>query len=156
MVNDKKVRSIIRFHYMWSGVSNYVRPDEMKYVHRAERADQYLALETLRAFVEGLVHRIVEPKEPDITRIRQYKNAVMQLMSLKYKRHRWGYKMFEAMTDEELRDWWVSYWEKQGLNSSILRELWDNLWLVLKRLGQHKYYLGRLVQIRRKYKAMWS
>lgn len=152
-ISVKASRASNRFTLMWVGASNYVKTEEMKDFRRCDRADQYMQLQVLRYFLESVVKEVLEPMGLPPTTLRQYKNALIQLLGLRYKRHRWGYKAFPTMTDDELKNWWVNYWVRQGLNANLLNILWDSLWSVLKEVGKQKLYLGKVIQERRKYLA---
>jgi len=151
---ENRVRRILR-QYTWNALSlaNYNKPIEQSSYRYSERADQWFALQELRYLIERIVDPIIRSRESNPFKIRMYKSAVLQLISAKAKRHKWGYKGFEAMSDEEFRSWWVDHWSSQGLNSRLLEEIYDRIkrwiqdWRLLKirlgsRLRERRYNLA--------------
>lgn len=154
-VLDKKIRGIrSRLPLTAFAYANYNKPEEMTSEHKSDRAHQYQYLMTLRRHIESIVERAIPPEESNPMKIRQYQNAVLQLISWKAKRHRWGYGGFEAMTEEQFKEFWLDYWSKQGLNTKILNNLYRGLekWLVDIRLM--KLNIGKKVQQVRKRLAL--
>jgi len=144
-----KVRSIIDRHTLTTfSYTLYQRPDELLHVEKSDRAEQYHGLFQIRRQVEDWVTARTESLRVDTNRIqlRAYKNACLQLIAWKAKRHRWGYEGFDAMTEEQLSDWWLQYWEKEGLNKRVLTELYEGMALWLKRVREDKQALGEKVK----------
>ena len=123
------------------GFLNYVRPDEMKTYQKCERADQYMSLQLIRYHLEGIVENLLKDEGITVIEMRQYKNAVNQLVALRTKRHRWGYKAFKNMDDQQLHDWWVNYWVRKGLNKTLLEKIWGVIGKWLPQIEQTKYNL---------------
>jgi hypothetical protein len=136
--------------------ANYNRPEEMIDHHRSERTAQYDLLMAQRRFLEDWVEKRIPPDEANPVRIRQYKNAVLQLVSWKAKAHAWGYDGFEAMDDVQFEIWWYENWRRQGLNLSTLIRLYGEIESWLRPLRQRKLDLGRKVRETRKRLALLS
>ena len=141
---DKKTKTILRQTYFtpW-GYRNYIRPDEALSPHKSERTAQYHSLQEIRATIENIVEGVVSQKEGSITRIRQYKNAALQLISYPAKRHFWGYGLYSVMTDDEFLTYWLDHWEGQGLNRNVLMEICEAIKPCLHRLREEKVLLGK-------------
>jgi len=137
----------------WS-YSNYNRPEEMLDYHKSERANQYDLIQHLRRHVERWVEAQIPPEESNPVRIRQYQNAILQAICWKAKRHRWGFKSWESMTEDDFKGWWKDYWKGQGLNESTLQTLYQRMSIWLKDARQNKLNLGRKVQQIRKRLAL--
>jgi len=123
--------------------ANYNKPDEMLDWHRSERTAQYDQLMSDRRLIEEWVRKQIPPEESNPVRIRQYENAVLQLISWPAKRHRWGYEGWEAMTEEQFKNWWLDNWKQQGLNEATLIKLYEGLRSWLQTLRRRKLDLGR-------------
>jgi hypothetical protein len=134
--------------------ANYNRTDEMMDWHKSERTAQYDSLMTDRRFIESWVENQIPPDEANPVRIRQYKNAVLQLISWKAKNHGWGYEGFQAMTDDQFKAWWIDNWKQQGLNETTLIKLYEGLESWLPALRQRKLDLGRRVRETRRRLAL--
>jgi hypothetical protein len=136
--------------------ANYNRPEEMIDHHRSERTAQYDLLMAQRGFLEDWVEKRIPPDEANPVRIRQYKNAVLQLVSWKAKAHAWGYDGFEAMDAVQFEIWWYENWRRQGLNLSTLIRLYGEIESWLQPLRRRKLDLGRKVRETRKRLASLS
>jgi hypothetical protein len=126
--------------------ANYNKPEEMTDYHRSERTSQYDQLMTDRRFIEDWVERQIPPEEANPVRIRQYKNAVLQLISWKAKHHGWGYNGWEAMTEEQFKAWWIDNWKQQSLNETTLNNLYEGIKKWLPMLRERRLDLGRRVK----------
>jgi len=149
VLTEKILGMIRRLTLTTWAYSNYNKPEEMVDYHKSDKANQYDLLQSLRRHIERWVEARIPPEESNTVRIRQYQNAFLQLISWKAKRHSWGYKGWEAMTDEQFKDWWLQYWESQGLNTQILQQLHEGSKLWLKRVQDVKVRLGERVKQRR-------
>ncbi|RLI87533.1 MAG: hypothetical protein DRP01_01620 [Archaeoglobales archaeon] len=129
--------------------SNYNKPEEMINPHKSDRTNQYALLHQQRRIVEKWVETRIPPEESNPIRIRQYKNAVLQLISWRAKRHRWGFKAWKTMTEDQFKEWWLNHWEAQGLNRQTLLNLYGGMRLWLQRLQEEKVRLGKRVKLRR-------
>lgn len=129
---------------------NYNKPEEMVDAHRSDRATQYHILQMQRRHVEEWVKAMLPPEESNPVRIRQYQNAMLQLVAWAAKRHRWGYNTWRYMTEEEFRNWWISYWTSQGLNKDVLNKLYEGSRVWLRELRLQKLRLGEKVKHRRR------
>lgn len=132
----------------WNPLSfgNYNRPEERSSYLRSERADQYMALQTVRYKVEHMVDPVIRMYESNPVKIRMYKSAALQLLSLPYKRHTWGMEAFKAMSEEELVEWWKRHWEEQGLKTEVLEAIYERLKRWLPEWRAYKLWLGRRVR----------
>jgi len=149
---EQKVRGMVgRLTLTTFAYSNYHKPEEMRYAHRSDKANQYALLQTLRKHVEELVLRSLPLDVMDAVSVRAYQNAVLQLITWKAKRHRWGFVGWEAMTDEQFREWWLQYWEHQGLNKAILQSLYEGVLPWLKAIREYKLRVGnKIKQVRQR------
>jgi hypothetical protein len=131
--------------------ANYNKPDEMIDFHKSERTAQYNQLMTDREFLESLVETRIPPDEANTVKMRQYKNAVLQLISWREKRHAWGYNGWEAMTEEQFKGWWLGNWKQQGLNETTLLNLYEGVIKWIPMLRQRKRDIGEKVkEVRRR------
>jgi hypothetical protein len=148
----KKVRGITqRVTASTWAYTNYTTPYESGDYHKSERTTQYHALMSMREFVERWVEERIPRDEANPLRIRQYKNAVLQAISWRAKRHRWGYEGWKSMSEDEFKEWWKLHWKGQGLNESTLENLYQGMSVWLKRFRDEKVSLGeRAKQIRRR------
>ena len=129
--------------------AQYNKPEEMVDRHKSDRTAQYDILQEQRRQVERWVEARVPPEESNPVKLRQYKNAVLQLISWPAKRHRWGFRLWKAMSEEQFKEWWLTYWERQGLNKGVLEGLYEGARLWLRRLREEKLRLGEKVRQRR-------
>ena len=149
-IHDIAFNTIVRYPATAFGVANYNKAEERRDFRRSERADQYMSLQLMRYKIEELVENLLTDEKVSVTEIRQYKNAVLHLLSLRTKRHVWGYKPFKEMSDEELVRWWVDYWSRQGLKPSTLQKILEVIGRWLREWESQKLRLGKLVQLRRR------
>ena len=133
---------------------NYNRPEEMLSPHQSDRAEQYHLLMTMRKHVEKWVESLIPPEESNPIKIRQYKNAILQLISWKAKVHQWGYTSWKLMDEEEFKAWWLDNWSRQGLNTDVLQRIYERSKVWLPRLRQEKERLGKRVRRRRRELAL--
>ncbi|RLI86866.1 MAG: hypothetical protein DRP01_03230 [Archaeoglobales archaeon] len=149
MVEDRCRRVIRQYRYNPFSLANYNRPNEQRDYRYSERADQWFALQELRYLVENLADPIIRKYEANPVKIRMYKSAILQLISAKAKRHKWGYKGFQAMTEEEFYNWWLEHWRKQGLNTQVLQEIYSRIKRWIPEWRKIKFKLGSRVRERR-------
>jgi len=128
------------------GYANYNKPEEMTDYHKSERTAQYDQLMTDRRFIEDWVEKQIPPEEANPIRVRQYKNAVLQLISWKSKHHGWGYNGWEAMTEDQFKAWWIDNWKQQSLNETTLSNLYEGIKKWLPMLRERKLDLGKKVK----------
>ncbi|RLC63535.1 MAG: hypothetical protein DRI48_08360 [Chloroflexi bacterium] len=154
-VLTEKISGIIQRLTMstWA-YSNYNRPEEMLDYHKSEKANQYDLLQAQRRFIENWVYARIPPDEANPVRIRQYQNAVLQCVCWRAKRHRWGFKSWESMTEDQFKEWWLNYWESQGLSRETLNNLYGGMSLWLESVRKSKLNLGKKVQQVRKRLAL--
>jgi len=146
----KKVKGILaRLPLLAFTYSNYSKPVELLDPHRSERTAQYHALQAQRALIEDWVVKQIPKDEANPLKIRQYQNAILQALSWRAKRHAWGYKAFQAMSEEEFKGWWIKNWVRQGLNETTLKALYEGAQIWLKRLREEKLSLGLKVKQQR-------
>jgi len=149
---DQKARGMINRLTLstWS-YTNYHKPEEMMDVHRSDKANQYALLQALRRHVEEWVLRSLPPGVVNAVTARAYQNAVLQLIAWRAKRHLWGFVGWEAKTEEQFREWWLQYWERQRLNKTILQSLYEGVQLWLKPIRGYKLQVGeRVKRVRRR------
>ncbi len=127
-------------------IGNYNRPEEQRDYRKSERADQYMSLQLIRYQIERIVDPIIRRYETNPVKIRMYKSAVLQLVSLPAKRHRWGYEAFKAMSEDELVSWWKEHWKSQGLKEDVLDQLYNAVKRWLPEWRRLKLQLGRRVR----------
>jgi len=110
-------------------VANYQRLEERRKWTRSERVDMYASGRMKSVFLERAVENIVKTVEPNIDahKLRLFKSAVLQLYGELTGTHRWGNEMHHAMSEEELKSWWLGTWEGMGLTRSTLETLYDRL-----------------------------
>ena len=140
--SDLAVNTINRYPATPWALGNYSRPEEMRDWLKSERADQHQSLGLLRLMLEHMVENLLEPEGLPVTVLRQYKNAVNHLLAAWSKRHAWGYSPLRSAGLEELRDWWLDYWGRQGLNRSLLEKIFGVVGRRLPRLAEEKRRLG--------------
>jgi len=149
-VVQEKTRGIIyRLTLLPWSYANYNRPEEMLDYHKSDKANQYALIQSMRKFVEDWVYGRIPPEESNSVRIRQYQNAVLQLVFFKAKRHRWGFQGWEAMEEAQFKSWWKGYWKGQGLNEATLDGLYEGIRPWLKRLRELRLDIGERVKQRR-------
>jgi len=149
LATDKTTRIVRRIPLLAWGYSNYNRAEEMRDFYKSERADQWSLLQEQRRHVERWVYERIPPEESNSVRIRQYQNAVLQLVYWRAKRHKWGFQGFEAMDEDQFKGWWKGYWKGQGLKESTLESLYEGMKLWLQRLRSERLRLGERVKRRR-------
>jgi len=142
-----KVRGIIsRLTLSAFSYSNYNMPHEMADYHKSDRTNQYHQLQTVRRMIEGWVEDRVTRVESNPILIRQYKNAVLQAVSWRSKRHRWGFNAWKTMSEEEFRELWKKFWVKHGLNPEVLDKLYDEMEVWLDHVRREKIRAGERVK----------
>jgi hypothetical protein len=125
---------------------NYNKPEEMRDYHKSERTNQYNLLQTQRRMIEDWTAKQIPSEEANNVRIRQYQSAVLQAVGWRAKRHKWGYKAWEAMTEEQFKQWWKQHWKGQGLNEETLESLYTRMEVWLKQIREEKVSLGEKVK----------
>ncbi len=137
-----KARRILRtYSHTPLAFANYSRPDERLDYLRSERADQWMILQALRYHVESLVDNILAGEDNPV-RIRMYKSAALQLIAARAKRHRWGYRGYQAMSEDEFRDHWLQHWSSMGLDPAKLTIIYQALQPVIDELRWWKWKQG--------------
>jgi hypothetical protein len=111
--------------------------------HRNQRVAQYDTLQYQREYIENWTAQRIPKEEQNPVKVRQYQNAMLQLVSWRAKRHSWGFKVWEKMSDEEFKGWWVKHWAEQGLNTETLEKLYEEAVVWLKALQREKLELGK-------------
>ena len=126
-------------------ISNYVTGEEAADYTRCERTELWGELMGMRYTVEMIVKNFIDRNVPnlDIFTRRRYVTAVLQLIGHVGKRHKWGYRVFRIMGDEELKRWWIDYWSQQGLDRGVLEKLWSLIAPLLPAIVAKKLELGR-------------
>lgn len=128
----------------------YNKPEEMVDIHKSDRTTQYDTLQSQRRTIENWVYTHIPIDRLNPVQIRQYQNAVLQLIGWKAKRHRWGFKPIKETPEEQFREWWIKHWSSQGLDENILRKLYSEAEVWLQPLRDLKTYIGEKIQKSRK------
>jgi len=131
--------------FTWS-YSNYNKPEEMEDWHKSQRTAQYDLLMTQRAVIEDWVEKRIPPEEANPVRARQYKNAVLQAIAWRAKRHKWGYDAWKAMTEDQFKEWWKRNWTRQGLSEPVLDRLYEEMRVWVRRIQREKLDIGEKVR----------
>jgi hypothetical protein len=126
-------------------LTNYQSGEEAADYTKSERLEIWGNLMGLRYTIESMVKGWLDRNVPDLDIItrRKYVTAVLQLAGHVGKRHKWGYKIFRVMSDDELKSWWIDYWSQQGLDSNVLEKLWNLVAPLLPSIIEQKLGLGR-------------
>jgi len=108
-------------------VANYERPEGRSDFTKSIRADDFGVPVFQRAMIENTVENLIKSINPDIppVTLNMYKMAALHLYGVKSSPHKWGYDSPRAMSDEELRDWWIDKWASSGLDRDILSRIYD-------------------------------
>jgi len=119
-------------------VANYQTEKARQDPHNSERVAYYgLSITQLRQ-LDYVVENVVRQICPDIDSftLRQYKVAVENLYGTLYSVHKWGNESQQAMTQDQLQQYWIQKWTSQGLNSNILSALWSATYPVVTAQGR--------------------
>jgi len=149
---DTKLRGFAgRFMLTAPGLSNYVRGDEAADYHKAERTNVWGELMASRYEIEAVTGALLDSVAPGLNTFdrRKYITAVLQLVGHVGKRHRWGYAAYKAMTDEELKAWWIEHWVAMGLDRAVLERLYESVKVWLRPVVEKKVEIGRKLRRRR-------
>jgi hypothetical protein len=133
--------------------SNYNRPEEMADYHKSDRTSQYDYLQQLRRKIEEWVNSQLIGVETAPMKIRQYKNAVLQAIFYRAKRHRWGFQGFQALTEEQWRDLWRNFWIRQGLDPAVLDKLYAGIEPFIDEVRRVRMDVGEEVKRKRLMRA---
>jgi len=126
--------------------TNYNKPEEMTDAHKSEKMEQYDSIQWMRRKIEDWVEHQIPSEEANSVRIRQYQNAVLQMLGWKAKRHKWGFEAWRLTTDDEFKDWWINNWTTQGLNTQTLERLFEGSKIWLPHLREEKRRLGEKIK----------
>jgi len=153
---NKKVKTILQqFALTPLAWFNSVSWRETADYHACERVTQYDSLQAIRQAVESIVESKLPEGERNPVKTRQYQNALLQYISWRAKRHKWGFRAFESLPEEDYDRVWLDTWEQQGLNRGVLTYLLEALRPCLSSLREQKYELGRRVrQVRERLSKM--
>jgi hypothetical protein len=144
-LNEKLRRFRDRYMLTPLALTNYETGEEAADYTKNERLEIWGNLMSLRYGIEAMVKNWLDNNVPnlDVFTRRKYVTAVLQLFGHLGKRHRWGYKIFKLMSDEELKSWWIDYWVQQGLDRDVLEKLWSFIAPLLPSIVEEKVELGR-------------
>ena len=146
----EKIRGIIsRLSLSSWAYSNYNKPEEMADYHKSDRTNQYHALQGQRKVIEEWVAARIPKEEANAVKIRQYQNAVLQFICWKAKRHRWGFKAWESMSEEDFKKWWLDHWSTQGLNLHVLENLYEGAKIWIPYVRDMKTRIGKKIKLTR-------
>jgi hypothetical protein len=150
--SDEKLRNLRdRIMITAPAFSNYVRGDEAVDHYKCERTNIWGELMAMRYIAESEVDQIISKEVQGINEFekRKYITAVLQLIGHVGKRHRWGYKVFKLMSEDELKRWWIDYWVSQGLDQKVLDKLFESMKIWLPDFVYKKVSLGRKLRLER-------
>ncbi len=150
-IDDKINNFKGRYMLTSAALSNYNRGDEAADHTRSERTNVWGELMAGRYNIERMVQNTLSQLAPslDPMRARAYVTAVLQLIGYRGKRHEWGFGAFKAMSQDELKSWWVQYWSAQGLDANVLGQLFDRLAPYLDAYVKKKVEMGASVRLKR-------
>jgi len=131
--------------------SNYTRGDEAMDYKRSVRLEYWGELVSDRYVIENLAETAVRQLLPGVDPVtrRAYISAVLQLWGHRGKRHEWGFNVFKEAGLDEVKAWWLDYWMKQGLDESVLENLFNRLSPSLGHMVRKKIELGRKIRLQR-------
>jgi len=106
--------------------------------HNSERVAYYGFSTTQLRQIEEVAGRIVKQLNPgvDAFTLRQYKVAVDNIYSSLFQQHRWGNEAQQAMTQQQLQQWWVSKWSANGLDPNVLNALFNAIYPLIIAQGK--------------------
>ena len=107
-------------------LANYQTYEERTEWTASERLETFALPVSQRMFLERLVHNTVSNilGSVDPVTMRLYKSAVLQLFAVMSSPHRWGLGALRAMSEEELKRWWIDKWSSSGLDRNVLEKLY--------------------------------
>lgn len=146
-----KARGVINRHTLttWA-YTNYNKPEEMTNFHKSEKVAMHDLIQTQRRVIENMVEESIANIVKNQVLLRQYKNAVLQAIAWKSKRHKWGFKPFKDTPEQQFKEWWIEHWKGMGLNETILNQLYDRLLPILDRIRETKVSVGESVRKKRR------
>jgi len=112
-----------------TAVANYQTFEAMRSPMKSPRTETYALPYSMRLRLERIVESVVTKLIPNIDtyRLRLYKTAVLELFGSLSSPHRWGDEAVRAMSDEELRNYWIGKWGSDGLDPNVLSILYDQV-----------------------------
>jgi len=126
--------------------SNYNKPEEMLDYHRSDKTAQYDIIQSQRKLIEEWVRNQIPSSEANPVTVRQYQNAVLQAITWKAKRHKWGFKPFKDTPEDTFKSWWLTHWTSQGLKQPTLENLYSRLENIIPTIRDTKWSLGEQVK----------
>jgi hypothetical protein len=114
--------------------------------HKSERTNQYHYLQTIRRTIEEWVDAQIRDIVSEPFKLRQYKNAVLQAIFYRAKRHRWGWQGFQALTEEQWKELWKNLWVRNGLDPAILDKLYANMTPFIEAVRRERIEEGEKVK----------
>jgi hypothetical protein len=149
---DQKLKSFRdRIALTGPAFSNYTRGDEAMDYKRSDRLEYWGELLSDRYMIENLadtaLRQLLQGVDP-VTR-RTYISAVLQLWGHRGKRHEWGFNVFKEAGLDEVKSWWLDYWTNQGLDRSVLENLFNRLSTSIEHMVNKKVELGRKIRLQR-------
>jgi hypothetical protein len=149
---DQKLRNFRdRIALTGPAFSNYTRGDEAMDYKRSDRLEYWGELVSDRYVIENLAEATVRQLLPGVDPVtrRAYISAVLQLWGHRGKRHEWGFNVFKEAGLDEIKSWWLDYWTKQGLDRSVLENIFNRLSTSLEHMVDKKVELGRRIRLQR-------
>jgi hypothetical protein len=101
--------------------------------------------------VDAVAERIAAQLKPDASafELKQYAAAARQLLGHLAKRHRWGHAVYRMMSGGELKQYWVDYWARHGLDPAVLPAIFDRVIGIVRDLAREKKELARRPRLTR-------
>jgi len=121
-----------------TAVANYQTIEERTYPWRSGRTETYALPYSQKLRIESIVKSIVTKMNPriDSYTLRLYVSAALELYGRLYSPHKWGNDMYRSMSEDELKQYWISKWSSDGLDPRILEVIWDRVKGVIDRFGE--------------------
>jgi len=118
-------------------VANYQTAEERQSMARSPRTETFAVPFSHRVRLESMTESIVRKLKPDVSpfELRLYKTAVIEMYGKLYGPHRWGAEMERSMSEGEFRSYWLDKWSSEGLDRSVLEQLYSSLRPVVDTLG---------------------
>jgi hypothetical protein len=132
-------------------LANYVTAEESADPLKCERTEIWGQLMAYARAVDAVAERVAAELKPGASafELKQYASAARQLLGHLAKRHRWGHAVYRMMSDGELKQYWVEYWSRHGLDPAVLSAIFDRIVEIVRDLAREKKDLARRPRITR-------
>jgi len=138
-------RNISGYLYTPMALANYATGEERETYWKSRRVETWGQLMAFVHLVDAFARTFAQ--DEDVFTQNMYANALKHLIGL-VKRHGWGHRVFELLTDEETKTYWITYWKSMGLDESKLNELYERSREWILRLMTRKIEIGEAVKKR--------